>query len=643
MSKNKDVSKGFTVEARPKYDPNSRETIVYKNGPKKPMDRGYSWWLQKDESMLLEEMLGTLSYLSESQQYRISLGAIYSRLYSNIITSNMVGLQSRFLTTANLNLPNDRPTYNVVSSCVDTLVSNMVQSKPRPVFLTDNSDYRERRLAKQLNSFLMGEFYRTETYEIGEEVLKDACILGTGAIKVYEKDKKVCIERVLCTELYIDLNDGMYRLPRTLYQEKLIDRAVAVGMFPKKFVQLNAADVATLDNASAQSGNTSDEIILVESWHLPSSPTAKDGMHVIGCSSGVLLKEEWTEPDFPFVFYHYASNTMGFWAEGIGSRLLGTQYQINKLLITISRCQSIVGVPRIFVENSSKVNTAHFDDEIGTIIKFTGVKPEYSVAQCVPPELYTERDKLIEYAYQQEGISSLSASAQKPQGLDSGAAMREFDDIQSVRFTSQIKKYEKMYVKLAYKMIDLAKTIAERDGKYLTVYPSKNSAKEVDLPKASLIKDSYVIQCFDSSSLPRDPAGRMSKITEYVQAGILSLSEGRRLMDFPDLDQVETLNNAAEERVFKILDEIVEDGKYTPPDPFMNLDLANTFVVQYYNLYVACGLEEEKANMLRDFWTALKDLVQPMQAPQPMPQAVPQPLPASPLVPNANQAALPAA
>lgn len=637
MSKSKPGSGGFTIKERPIYDPNKRETIQVKNAPAKPQDRGYSWWLQKDKGMMVQEMLGTASFLADSQQYRVSLASIYSRLYSNIVTNNLVGLQSRFLTTANLNLPSDRPTYNVVASCTDTLVSNMVQSKPRPVFLTDNSDYRQRRLAKQYNSFSQGEFYRLDAYSVGEEVLKDACILGTGVIKILEKDNKVVIERILCTELYIDINDGMYRKPRTLYQKMLTDRAVAVGMFPKKFVQINSADTATLDNASATTGNASDEIMLIESWHLPSYPGAKDGRHMIACSTGEILNEEWEEDDFPFIFYHYAPNTLGFWAEGLASRLMGTQYQLNKILITIARCQSIVGTPKILVENSSKVNGAHFDDEIGTQIKYTGTKPEYITPQCVPPELYAEREKLIEYAYEQEGISSLSASAEKPAGLDSGAAIREYDDIQSVRFTSQIKKYEKMYVELAYKVIGLASKIADREGKYGTVYPGKNTCQEVDLPKASILnKNPYIIQCFDSSSLPRDPAGRQAKITEFIQAGILSLSEGRRMMDFPDLDQVETLANAAEERILKYLDEIVHEGKYTGPDPFMNIDLANTLVVQYYNLYVTSNLEPERAEMLRDFWTGLKEFVPPPVTAPAVPQANPQPLPTSPLVPNAN-------
>ena len=42
---------------------------------------------------------------------------------------------------------------------------------------------------------------------------------------------------------------------------------------------------------------------------------------------------------------------------------------------------------------------------------------------------------------------------------------------------------------------------------------------------------------------------------------------------------------------------IVENGKYTPPDSFLDLTLAAQLTVQYINLYLAANLEEKKADM----------------------------------------------
>ncbi len=159
------------------------------------------------------------------------------------------------------------------------------------------------------------------------------------------------------------------------------------------------------------------------------------------------------------------------------------------------------------------------------------------------------------------------------------------------------------------------------------------------------LKDPFVIKCFTESSLPRTPAGRMATVTEQVQAGMLTLREGRRLLKFPDLEANEQLDNASEERIFKILDGIVEDGKYEEPDPFMDLGLAIELTVKYYNLYMAAKLEEDKAEMLRNFFKQCLALQQAaMPPPMPMgapaaPQANPEAAPTSPLLPNAPQPA----
>lgn len=156
-----------------------------------------------------------------------------------------------------------------------------------------------------------------------------------------------------------------------------------------------------------------------------------------------------------------------------------------------------------------------------------------------------------------------------------------------------------------------------------------------------MLEDTFVIQCFTQSSLPKDPAGRLAKITEMVQSGMITIQEGRRLLDYPDLEQIEKLANSGEERIFQILDDIIETGKYTPPDPFIDLQLATTLTTQYINLYSSAKLEEEKLQKLRDFFSQTQILIQaampdqPVAPPEATPQANPEPTPTSPLIPNA--------
>lgn len=624
-----------------KVDNSGRRTIKMKTSEGTGRAVMAQWWIAKNEKEEAEQLLSTVAFLKEAQAWRQRQIAMYARLYGNQSLYSFIGQDMGKIGEARSG-QQDRPTFNLISSVVDTLVSKLTQSRPAPVFLTDNSDYRERHLAKQLNNFILGEFYQTKAYEKAEFVLRDALVTGTGIFKVFETpDHKVGLERVLQTEIFTDLSESMYDNPRQIYQIKLVDRKVLGSEFKKSEKEIDDAMRATPDGGSDANRSVSDLVMVVEGWRLPSQPGAKDGKHTIAVagSDEPLLSEPYIKDFFPFVFLHHTKRLAGFWAQGSAEALMGTQLELNSILWTISRAIKLVGVPRVFIEDGSKVVKAHQNNDIGVLVTYRGTKPSYEVAPSNAPELYAERDRLIQYGYRQEGISEMAAASQKPAGLDSGEAIRSYEEINTDRFAALSRRYDNMFIDLAYQIIDLAKDIAEREGKYQTVYPNKNVSKEIDLPKASLLQDPFVIQCFNMSSLPKDPAGRLQKITEMIQAGMISIKEGRRLLDYPDLGQVETLANASEERIFCYLDAIVENNTYNPPDAFMDLPLAEELTVQYLNLYLASKIEESKAESLRTFFSQIQALKQAAIPPPPMPntvapQAAPEPTPTSPLVPN---------
>lgn len=623
-----------------KVDNSQRKTIKMQTAENSGQAVMAQWWLAKNKNDEALQLASTVNFLKEGQAWRQRQIAAYARLYGNQSLYGFVGQDMGKIGEAR-GLHTDRPTFNLISSVVDTLVSKLTQNRPAPIFLTDNSDYKERHLAKQLNNFILGEFYQTKAYEKMEYVLRDTLVTGTGILKVFETpDKKVGIERVLQTELFTDISESIYDNPRQLYQIKLVDREVLVSMFPEHEAMIERAAKASPDQGKDAAKSVSDLVMVIEGWRLPSCKDAGDGKHTIGVIGGdePLVSEKFEKESFPFVFLHHTKRLAGFWAQGVAESLMGTQLELNSILWTISRAIKLAGIPRVFIEKGAKVVKAHNNNEIGVIIEYSGTKPSYEVAASNAPELYAERDRLIQYGYRQEGISEMAAASQKPAGLDSGEAIRSYEDINNDRFGALERRHSNAFIDLAYLIMDKAVDIAKRDKKYQTVYPNKNSAKEIDLPKATLLEDPFVIQCFNMSSLPKDPAGRLSKVTEMIQAGMLSIKEGRRLLDYPDLGQMETLANASEERIFNYLDEIVESNSYNSPDAFMDLPLAMELSIQYYNLYAASKLEEAKLESLRTFISQVQTLTQASQPP-PMPntvapQAAPEPTPTSNLVPN---------
>lgn len=613
-----------------------RETIIAKTTDKSVVPiQTYQWWQAQNDNDLCHQTISTANYLQKTQQYRQKGASIFSRIYSGKGLMNYA-LNSKILDTSN-QLPVRRPTMNVSQSCVDTLVSRITQNKPQPIFLTDDGDYRQRNLSEQLNQFVGGEFYRNKSYTIGTMGLRDACVFGDGFIKVLEKNKKVAHERVLSTELYADKDDSWYGDPRQLHQFKLTDRNVLAAMFPKARIQISKAQKAYVDGSGESSETIADQVICVEAWHLPSCEGASDGRHVIVCSDGVILDEKWEKQTYPFVKLGYNPHAVGFFSQGLVEQLMGTQLGIDTLLRTISESINLVGVPRIFIDELSKITETSLNNNVGTIVKFRGSPPIFNTANSNAPDMYEHLQRLITYAYQIAGISQLTAGGVKPQGLNSGQAQRVYLETQDSRFAALEKRYEDFYIDLAYQTIELATEIADRDGSYSTIYPNEDGTKQIDLPKSDLLKNTYTIQCYDESSLPKDPAGRYAQLSEMLASNEISLTEFRRLSSFPDLKQSDKLANALEERILKILDDIVKDGKRPEVDPWLldPTDLAMTLSTNYINLYAVNKLEERKMDMIRNFQTQVQNLKQEAMTPQVQ-------MPAAPAV-NPNQAPPPAA
>lgn len=625
----------------PKITPRKgNDTVVVKTKTKPDApNKVFSWWKAGSKDQAARELISTALYLKEQQQYRYRQAAIYARLYGNMPLFNFAGSSMNKMSLSN-NLPIDRPTMNVIQSCIDTKVSRITQSKPRPLYLTDGADYKERNLAQQMNKFIVGELYRTEAYEKGPQMLTDAEVWGTGIWKVFRTiDKKVGVERKIYTDILFDQNDARDGRPRMLYEFALVDRDVLMEYFPKYRSDIAKAEQAYPDNSDTSAKTVSDQVMVVEGFRLPSSKDSGDGRHIIACSAGSILDDEFTKERFPYVFLRSSPRLLGMDGQGAAERLMGTQVEINKLLIQMSRCIDLI-TPVWLIEDGSKMVKAHFNNNLGRLQTYQGTLPTYQAPDPYNQILPQQLERLIQFAYQQEGVSSLNATGKKPEGLDSGSAIRSYDDLQSDRFASLEYRYRQAFIDLSYLVIDEACDIAEEEGSYDTVYPNKNGNKEIDLPDIKKIKENpYILQCMDTSSLPRDPAGRIATITERMQAGIYTPDQGISLMQSLDLVSEDDLMTSAEKRIRKILDDIVDSGKYTAPDPFMDLLMAEKLTVEYYNLYTTYKLEESKAQKLRTFHTqiqALKQAAMPV-APQMGPQAVPEQAPVSDILPTGPQ------
>ena len=607
---------------------------------KLPDNKERRWWML-DGQDAADVISGTLNLIRDAQSFRATQWIVSARLYGNLAPTTLAGVSFSKLAAQQPAL-RDRISYNLVQSVVDTAVAKVTRNRPKPLFLTSGGNYKKQREAKKMNAFSDGVFYENATHEIGTTVLRDAAVWGDGFIHVFAKGDRVCHERVMSSEIFVDDVESLYGSPRQMHRVKQVDRQVLFDMFPDDADKIAGAKPSKTEEAGRSI--VADMLTVRESWHLPSGPGADDGKHCITIDGAVLGEmEPWPHQWFPFARCQWSPRLYGYWGQGLAEQLQNIQLEINKLLWVIQRSFHLAGSFKVFIENGSKVVKEHLNNDVGSIINYTGTPPQYVVPPIVSQEIFAHLQNLINKGYEQAGISQLAASSLKPEGLNSGRAIREYNDIQTDRFHTVAKSYENMFMDVARLSIEVVKMIAAEKEGYKVRVPGRKAVQDIEWNDINLSDEDYVMQCYPVSSLPNDPAGRLQTIQEYAQAGFLSPRQARRLLDFPDLDQVESLANAEEDYLTGVFDRIVDDGDYTSPDPLDDLQLSKQLCLEYYAKGKANNLREDRLELLRRYLAQINEIEQAMMPPAPpmpmpgaegMPLAPPMPMAPSDLVPN---------
>jgi hypothetical protein len=615
--------------------------VTEKKQPKALRGGARRWWQETEDKDAADSAWRQQKALEDQQAYRLEEYVRFARLYGN---KDLAGLGiGQYARTRTPDSYKASSSLNVVRSCVDSVQAQTCSSRPRPAFVTDGGDFDQREKGKRLNKFTRGHFYESKYYELSRQVARDAEIFGTGTLKGLALNGRAALERVYVGNLFVDEAEAVWGDPRQLYQVMPIARDVLRGMFPE-------AKQEAIEDAEAENTDgiqfSGDMVRVVEAWHLPSSPDAKDGKHLICTSAGILGEvDDWVLPRFPFAFQRWADPVVGFWGTGIPEQLLGKQYEINKLAQRIAKMMHY-SVPRILVQKGSKIPKNHITNEIAAIVEYEGmIAPTVMAPSFVPAEYFKRLEDLKREAFEEVGVSQMMASGTKPAGLNSAVAQREHADIQSARFVEFGQKYEQLALDTARILLDVTRDIAnEADEKgnakgYSVRMPDKKMVEAIDWLDIDLEEDKYVIQVFPVSSLPSTPAARQETVSEWEAKGWVDKAEARRLLDFPDLEQSSNLAVAALDDIDRTVDHILSGKGYLPPDPHQDLNLG---IQRCMSAYLRGRVEEyppERLELLQNWILQAKAML----GPPPAPPAPPMSAGGPPALPPGDPAAPPTA
>jgi hypothetical protein len=604
---------------------------------------GY-WWMAEDDTKAARSLQTTGEALASDNKPRSTERLVHARLFTNREMSGFAGNQyARAVATTRIGESPSRITFNVIASCVETLVSKVTKNKPRPSFLTDGGSWEMQQKAKQLTKFMNAVFYETKVHEKAIASTRDATVFGDGFLHVFINAKgRIECERVMPDEILVDDSDALHGSPRQLVRHKSVDLMVLLDTFGDTQEKRLAILSATVRTGDVSRRGRSDMVDVWEGWYLPCGNNK--GRHVIAVNNVALVDEVWTLECFPFVQMHYRDPVVGFWGQGVAEILVGIQVEMNKLVRSISEQLRRKGRGRIFYPKNS-INPEHLDNSVAPTIAYTGgVPPTVDNGAVVSPDEFAQIDALYQRAFQIVGTSELSAQGKKPSGLDAAVALREFNDIETERFAFFVMAYERFFMRFSELCLDL---IREAGGNgYKVRLPNKRFLVELDFADIGLEKDDYVMQMFPVSSLPSTPGARLQRVEELRAGGYIDMPTAKKLLDFPDVDTEMNLANAADDDADASISMILDRPEPQMPDlePYQDIDKVISRGTASYLYAKHHGCDEERLDMLRQYINMatakkLEMMAPPPEAMTPMSQGVPPPVTpgaGSPVTNNVN-------
>jgi hypothetical protein len=595
------------------------------------------WWLDENKDQRAHIICDIAGRIWRDQQPARDAMLRSARMYGNL---PMMGLSPKLYRQRTMTRGR-RLSLNIIKSVVNTYTAMVTKDQPKVSFVTSGGNDELQRRAKKLEKFVDGTAYDQGLKAQSYQIVRDSALFPFGVIKFFKdyssKKPRVGMQRTLPWEWLFDDQEAADGRPPNGYHVKFCDRRAFADMVrrgafgekpnPKLAEKIEGGTTTGFDDL----GETFEEVNLVEwcavieAWHLP--PDAKTpGWHsiaVVGVDECV-VDEEYKWHRFPCELLYRERPIQGVHGESLAEELAPIQVEISRLLVMIQRAQMYV-VGHWLVEENSRINTNAINDVTASIIRYAGTPPDYKAPNTVAGDVYAHLDRLWNRAFEVIGVPQMTASGEKPPGLNSGKAIQTYADVTSTKFKPNYAEFQDFHMRLAQQTIHWAAEIAEDHPEFEVRAPGK-MMEAVKWGDVHLREEEYVLQMYPTNKLADDPAARLSQVQELLNSGMMEPDDGRRLLDMPDIEGFNSYKQASYDNVMEAARSIIEDGKYFGPVGQMNLKDSIARMQEVYLKARFDKVKPERLDMLDRWIIEAKEQLKAIMAeeaamaPQPQPQ-----------------------
>ena len=535
----------------------------------------------------LRQKISYLKSVNENKRYKM-LRNLWMYEYDNHITFDdldryqSVGYYWNGESTNNVN-------ENVIRSCIDTLTSKIACQKVRPFFNSVNGSWKDFELCTQAQQFFDVLFDEYNVNDIVTLAFKDACIFERGMIYV----SNTGIERMLPWTVYTNPAEDSYNRNTELLWE--------CKKYPKALLPF---DIKT----------SQDLVTYTRYWN------TKEKVFYTWIPEANYNQVETYEKELPFVQIYYNKPLFGSSCSSVVDVLFGIQDQIDNLIRTCAIAAKRNMPKTYWVPEGTDVKAGSLNNEVGQVIPYrpipgaSGVPVICDEQRIIDPQYRDLIDKYKQDAYELVGISQLSATSQKPQGLNSGIALSTMENIESDRFETQLNQVIRCYVDLAKKCINIL------DAKEL-ILPQEKTRAMLNWDDLIGAAKSFNIQFSAAESLSKDPSTKLQQLQSLAQAGIIPQSHIAKYLELPDIESAYNITTNALNAVMSLIKETIEGDEVPTIPPYIPIPTLKEECLNMMLSLRGANYEQNKADIdkLMLLYNAIQDTSEAMRPEEEVP------------------------
>lgn len=435
------------------------------------------------------------------------------------------------------------PNINVSRSMVLTLLSKLIQTKGRIFFNPINGLWKTIKVCRSAQIYFDAVYESDKIYDKVQRAVLEALVFDIGILGADEETKSIF--NVLPHQFYVD--------PAEFHYKKVSRCYIMDDEFPLISLRDKLDPEKTPISYAKYQNNPFCKVTYYKYWDLVNQKkyTVVDSEFIED------IDIEYTE--MPFSFFYYNKPVKGFFSVSLIDNVYSHQKEIDSVMKRIHDAYTLSPANTIYIPKGAGNDSIGkvMNNAVGNIIEYNAQLGQIVVSTppAIDPSYQGFLSFMMQSAFEQEGISQLSATSKKPTGINSGVALDTLQDVESERFQTQVDNLIQFYKDINNTMIN---TYPKNDE----ILPKRLNRASVKWSEIVKSREEISMTSSLATALSKDPKVKMEQIEKLQSQGIIDIYMASSLLELPDLEGAYSAMAAAYDDCRKIIERALDNDEY---------------------------------------------------------------------------------